>query len=289
MTRLDIHRPSAIIPADYEFVAHDYYGPYADEMMGSERVIFQRHRARTGGSYSTHEHGGSCHVCGASALFVARFYHAKTNSYIVTGEDCAEKMDMGDARAFRVFRDKVTGQREAIAGKRKAQASLEAAGLGAAWGLFVDPQSNTSDAAAIVRDIVLKLVRYGSISEKQQAFVAKLLKQIEARQPSKREQWDAQRAAETAAALPVPVTDKRIAIEGVVLTVREPDDSARFPAWKMLVQHTDGWKVWGSVPSSLNIDQLKGARIRFEAAVQVSDKDPKFGFYSRPTKSEVLA
>jgi len=177
-TRTDAHRPSAINPLDYQFVAHDYYGSAfgMDEALKGERNAFRAHMASTGGKFSGHEHGGTCFVCGAAAMYVAKFFHPKSNTYIVTGEDCANKMHMGDARAFRSFRDKVGEVREAAAGKLKAQKTLDAAGLNKAWDIYV-AGANT-DAEMIVRDIVAKLVKYGSISEKQEAFIARLLRQI---------------------------------------------------------------------------------------------------------------
>jgi hypothetical protein len=281
-TRTDIHRPSAIQPHEYVLVGFDYLGSTEGEMwasLASHRDAFRQHRARTGGTFSGHEHGGTCHVCGATALYIARFWHRPSNTYICTGEDCAEKLDMGDAAAFRQFRDAAAKGREAIAGKKKARAALAAAGLERAWDVYTAPAE--TDAAMTLKDIVGKLVRFGSISDKQMAFVGSLLDRI-ARAPA----IAAQRAAEAEAAAPVPVSGARMLVEGKVLTLREPDESAAFPAWKMLVMHNTGWKVWGSVPGSLCGVKV-GDRVRFEAAIKVSDRDPKFGFYSRPTKAAV--
>ena len=43
----------------------------------------------------------------------------------------------------------------------------------------------------------------------------------------------------------------------------------------------------GTEPSA--IEATVGDRIRFDAAITVSDDDPKFGFFKRPTKPEVVA
>jgi len=281
-TRTDAHRPSAINPLDYQFVAHDYYGSAfgMDEALKGERNAFRAHMASTGGKFSGHEHGGTCFVCGAAAMYVAKFFHPKSNTYIVTGEDCANKMHMGDARAFRSFRDKVGEVREAAAGKLKAQKTLDAAGLNKAWDIYV-AGANT-DAEMIVRDIVAKLVKYGSISEKQEAFIARLLRQI-ADAPA----IAAQRAAEKEAALPVPVSTDRMLVQGKVLTLKE-QESMYGTQLKMLVAHDHGWKVWGTCPSGLRDVVKVGDRVQFTAAVQVSDKDPKFGFFSRPTKPGIV-
>jgi hypothetical protein len=55
---------------------------------------------------------------------------------------------------------------------------------------------------------------------------------------------------------------------------------------KMLVVTDTGWKVWGTMPAALDVD--RGARVRFTATVKPSDDDPHFGFFSRPTKAQVL-
>lgn len=284
--RTDIHRPSAIEPSEYEFVAHDYHGPIAtsDYVLAAERQYFREHMARTGGKFANHEHGGSCHVCGATAFYVAKFHHPKTNSYIVTGEDCAEKMHMGDARAFRVFRDRVHADHEANAGKRKAEKVLREAGLEAAWAVYM---TNSTDRAGFkyeektISDIVSKLVRYGSVSERQLAFVRVLLDKILARK-----EIEAKRAAEAEAAAPVPVVNGRMVIVGKVLSTKVQE--GRFGSQlKMLVQADSGFKVWGTVPSSLTVE--RGDRVQFEAAVTPSNDDPKFGFFSRPSKAVTLA
>jgi hypothetical protein len=56
---------------------------------------------------------------------------------------------------------------------------------------------------------------------------------------------------------------------------------------KMVVQDVRGFRLWGSVPSSLsNVDV--GDNIKFVANVSKSDTDPKFGFFKRPRKAVVV-
>ena len=59
MARTDAHRPSAIVPADYNYVAHRYFGPDAMDVNPNAMKIISEHMASTGGKYSRHEHGGS--------------------------------------------------------------------------------------------------------------------------------------------------------------------------------------------------------------------------------------
>ena len=56
---------------------------------------------------------------------------------------------------------------------------------------------------------------------------------------------------------------------------------------KMLVQDDRGFRVWGSVPASLD-DAERESRISFTATVSQSDRDTKFGFFKRPTKAAII-
>jgi len=184
MSRTDIHRPSQIVPSDYEFVANDYIGPGGFEFDGlaCDRMIFSEHVRQTGGRYSEHEHAGTCHICGAHALYIAKFYHAKTNSYIATGTDCAVKMHMGDERRFRAFRERVKMGIEAAAGKAKAQKILQDIGLESCWSVYVEAnRDHHRYEENTICDIVSKLVRYGAISSSQVNLLEKLIGQIEER------------------------------------------------------------------------------------------------------------
>jgi hypothetical protein len=43
--------------------------------------------------------------------------------------------------------------------------------------------------------------------------------------------------------------------------------------------------LWGSVPDSLLGAELRGATVEFSAMVKHGDRDPSFGFFSRPTNA----
>ncbi len=291
--RNDIHKPSVIVPADYTFVCHDYIKveSLGDSIIQrAERERFQAHKARTGASYSNHDHGGTCHICGAHALYTAVFHHIPSNTYVRTGLDCAENLEY-DSGAGELFRKNIGCALEAQAGKRKAQAFLSEKGLDKAWEIYASKTRNiygegarVQNTIAIVVDIVFKLVRYGNLSDKQVSFLGKLVGDVE-----NAAAVDAQRAAETAAAKPVPVNGERITVRGTILTIRQPDpQDGGFGQTRTLVQHADGWKVWGSLPSNIS-DAGRGDLVEFSATVKVSDKNPKFGFYSRPTKARKVA
>ena len=281
--RTDIHRPSTIEPDEYEFVCFDYMGT-ADLgevlALATERETFRVHRAETGGNFSGHEHGGSCYVCGAWAIYLCRFYHAKTNTYIETGQDCAQKIHEGEAHRFRAFRKGIHDARDRAAGKAKAQAILEDANLAGAWAIYDTPVASHYEESTIT-DIVYKLIKYGSISDNQTAFVGKLLSLI-AERPAR----EAAQLAEKEAADPVPVTDARIMVEGDILTIKTVE-SDYGTTDKCLIKTSAGWKLWITLPSAV-FSAGRGDRIAFTCKVEPSKDDPKFGFGKRPTKARIV-
>lgn len=191
----------------------------------------------------------------------------------MTGQDCAEKLDMscGD---WNRFRKTISNHLEAQAGKKKAAAVLALKGLSKAWDIYSatgDARNNYRWEEVTISDIVSKLVKYGSISDKQVAFIEKLLAKI-----PQREIVAAQRETEKAAAADCPTG--RVEIKGTVLGLKvvETDFGT---STKILVQAETGYKVWGSRFDNVE----KGAAVHFVASVQPSNDDPKFGFFKRPT------
>lgn len=286
MNRTDVHRPSAIVPTDYAFVGFDYYGPepWVDII---EQKILRDHQAKTGGTYATHDHGGTCMVCGASAFYVAVFHHAKTNEYVVLGDECAAKLEFAVSSVqFDAFRKTARANIEAQAGKRKAFTTLGEYGLLTAWYLWAadfeslptKPNGSIYWEEMTVRDIVSKLVKYGSISDKQRTFLAGLLVKIAARPALEAKKAEAHDAA-------ADCPNGRVTVEGKVLTIRV-DDTPYGTAVKMLVQAASGYKVWGTMPAMLGA--TKGDTVRFMAACERSSTDSKFGFYKRPTKAVII-
>jgi hypothetical protein len=218
--RTDIHRPSAINPSDYVFVAIKYDGPSdagRDATLASRQII-REHLASTGGRYSTHEHGGTCHICGASAFYLAVFYHPQTNTYICTGEDCAEKVDFA-TDGFNIFRQKVRAAEGFATGKARAQKILDERNLSNLWALYTQPHSDDFGfEETTLRDIVGKLVTYGSISDKQWAFAERLLTGIPAAH-AKRAAILAERAADAAQSQHVATVGERIEFTATVTFV----------------------------------------------------------------------
>lgn len=298
MARQDVHRPSAINPADYDFVAYDYIGPqnYSGlSLVTSERAKWRDHMKKTGGKFSTHDHGGTCMVCGARAFYVARFWHRPTNEYLTIGHECADKMHLGDPKAFKKFQKNAHTAFQAQAGKAKAEAYLKEQGLDRAWGIYENGYTTDEKGRPVyeentIRDIVSKLITYGSISTAQKNFLASLLGRIDRREEAK-----VKREEEQANAHPVPLylTENRHVITGKIVSVKLTS-SLYGEVWKILVVHKYGWKLWGPVPhgilndSTVPVNELKGKYVTFKSRVTVSKDDPKFGFFSRPSAAKLI-
>jgi hypothetical protein len=306
--RTDIHRPSAIRPEDYVFIECHYIGckdmdPF-EAIANAEAISrIRAHMEHTGGKYSGHLHGGTCHICGAFALYLAVFYHPATNRYIECGEECAEKMDMGEPIAFQTLRRAIANARDAKAGKMKARVILEDSGLSRAWELYnATPEALDAIQArgtwelSTLRDIIGGLIRYGSLSEKQQAFVAKLVNTLD-----HRAEVMEQRQAEKDAAAPCPTG--RHTVTGTVIKT-DAKEGRYGTTYKMAVKTDAGYVLWGTIPGNLLLFDVerqkgeetwtvqrtlkKGDTVRFTATIEPSVSDPKFGFYARPTNAEII-
>jgi hypothetical protein len=280
--RTDIHRPSVIQPYEYQFVGIWYDPNEAIEIGGAFMLRFEReqiraHMERTGGHWARHEHGGTCHCCGARALYLAAFHHLPSNEYIRVGEDCSYKMHMGEPERFATVRRAVKDARAAIAGKRKAQLTLSDLGLSRAWEIFQSTKGDAPKEEGTVCDLVDRLVRYGQLSDKQLEYLKALLERI-----TNREALLLQRAAEKAEALPCPTG--RVEVTGTLLTLKNVEGYYGVQT-KMLVKAKDGYTLWGTKPSSLKAEI--GDVITFRATVEPSSDDPKHGYFSRPTAQKV--
>lgn len=277
MLRTDTHKPSAIQPEDYYFVAYDYIkveGLGDCQLLQHYRKMLQEHMGSTGGTYSKHEHGGNCMVCGSvNAIYTSVFYHKKTNSYVRVGSECANKMEMGDAHNFRYFRTMIQDALKRTKGLAKAKATLETAGLTRVWELWLalDDAEKRNWNENTLCDIVGNLIRYGSISEKQEKFLGSLAEKID--------NAEVLMAAEAEAKKLLPdVPEGRVTVTGKVLSIKE-QESDFGSVLKMLVESTDGWKVWSTAPVG---EFTTGDEIEYTVTITRAPNDSKFGYGKRP-------
>jgi hypothetical protein len=162
----------------------------------------------------------------------------------------------------------------------KIRTKLEEIGLPEAFPIWENRPEGHDES--IVIDIVSKLERR-DLTEKQVNYLGTLLGRIAASNLRK-SQW----AAESANAGPIPVTageKSRMTISGEIVSLKFKDYQG---SWKMVVRADDGWKVYGSLPASIREQAQVGNYVRFTGTVTVSEKDPAFGFFSRPSKAVII-
>lgn len=125
-------------------------------------------------------------------------------------------------------------------------------------------------------DVLGKLARYGSISDRQAEALLTAL----------------QRASQPEETKVAAVAGKAQAIRGQVISVKWHDSPfhRHSGGYKMTVKvaRAEGiYLLWGSVPSGLGADDLKGQQVAFVADVEPSDRDASFAFFKRPRKAVV--
>jgi hypothetical protein len=322
MPRTDKFRPSVIDPTKFEFIGHHYIGGMSDdtwaalcdEINEGAEALETHQKAHPGFTVAGHKWPGQCDCCGARYKFGAWFHTAETNTYIAIGGICARKLSLGSPEAMKRFREQVNTYKVHAERVAKARVYLASVGLIAMLDLFLSKSTSREFPEVALIDMCGKVVQRGNeLSEKQRAFARKLLQQI-----ADRPVLLAAREAAEANRKPVPVTDKRLTVVGTIVSARYQESGwvngfFKPEAVKIVVEHTDGWKVWGTLPSDLadglpveygeptwqngamlhtgrgiNTEGLKGKRIQFDARVTPSDKDCKFGFFKRPTKASLL-
>jgi hypothetical protein len=290
-TRTDIHRPSAIRPEDYTYAgtllpvipppAYSFGLPmevfeaaYAEWRRYMEQVRAQREMIRD--SYPESKGGHACDHCGVHIKYGMLFEHTNGN-IIVVGEICADETMEVPTRALL----EIKRERERLAGGREAAKRAEEV---LAWieedptrigvvGWMMDRPENSFYA-----DLLRKMRKYGPLSPGQEAAVRK--------GPEREAEQAARKAREEvlqATAKDCPTG--RVVITGEIVSTKwvESDFGGSL---KMLVLSEEGFKVWGTVPSSLDAD--RGDLVRFTGTVEPSRDDPKFGFFKRPAKAEVI-
>lgn len=280
--RNDIHTPTNAQYADYDFELAFYEGSNADARMayGEQRKYKALVKAaREAGELFEAGHGG-CDHCGALYMHGVLIRHTPTGQYLRIGHQCAERF-FGGFKDARDAKRNIERRMRNIRKDREYQARTK---LDRDAVLAVNPGLKACLALDhhIIADIAGRFERYGKISDKQIELVYKIARDV----------WTPERP-------PIPtapvVEGKGVEVEGEVLSakVRENDWGVEY---KMLVRDDRGFKVWGTVPTSIieamdataKIGSLKGSRVYFVANVKASDDDPTFGFAKRPRKAALL-
>lgn len=306
-TRTDVHRPGAIIPADYRELFCYAYPTTVDgwpvpgfniHLLNAQR-IGARCSGVNGGRggvdwaepicgddgkpypMSAIHKGGACDSCGAYFVEGSLFLHSPSGECIVLGHICANKMGIAfDASAAATMKGQRKAARKSVILRKQRRAGLRA------WAGDASPELRVALRADhyIVKDIRARLIQWGKVSEKQAALVVKIAADI------------AERASQPAEVhVPAPIADGRQTVTGTVVSVKL-HEGAYGDSLKMTVKVTTSegtWLAWGTAPSALldevaNLGGLRGCVVRFDCKLKAG-RDAHFALLSRPTKGEVLA
>jgi len=143
--RTDIHAPSRINPAEYFCIGWEYLGQCSDPFeaiaYAEERKRIREHMQDNGWTWSHHEHGGTCGICGASAMYLAIFVHKPTGRVIRVGETCANKMELADKGMFKTAHHALEIGREYATGRKRCQQALGEYGLAELVDWFYGPEN----------------------------------------------------------------------------------------------------------------------------------------------------
>lgn len=309
--RTDLAAPTVIDPAAFVFVAGVYFGSQPgedfDALLGEWLVEKDQHDPdQKAGWYSqkprvmtefpplntqgNFARKGTCDHCGARFDWGAVYQHT-SGGHIVVGNVCADKtMDVPSRLELDVRRMKslIAARRETARNAAKAHAEAVAGGF--TW-LYTSTHDN-----ATLTDIARKCLAWGGITERQLALVRRIHDGTPAEWEVKKAARETQRAAEEAAAQPVPVTVERVMVRGEIVSHKSQEGFMPGQmVTKILVKTDAGYKLWGTLPSSISHDgakvgdyELRGKVVEFSAKIERSKDDTKFGFFSRPTKARVV-
>jgi hypothetical protein len=224
-----------------------------------------------------------CDHCGAHIRYTIVMKHIPTGDFIAIGQDCAtERFNERDRITYLVKR---AAQRRAAA-KERAEVDAKLAGFAAdhpGVAEFFQEYGEANEAGvrhysdSFVMDVGRKLVKYGSISDRQISAVGKAFER------------DGEKEAERFVSdlkPKSPMPSGRQVVTGRIVSQKWVD-SDYGSTLKFLVEATEGFRVFGTKPTSLDAAEV-GDIVSFTATLKPSHNDEFFGYGSRPTKGFIV-
>jgi hypothetical protein len=302
-TRTDVHAPSNLVTEDYEFVACGYFGTAGEPGYSPLASDEGRHLIDEGWAFGENHSAGGCYHCGARIKYYAILKHLPSHTLVRVGEQCLDNRFDRSTAEFHQLRKQAQLDREQqrIKNERLAWFAIDPDREVAFGWAMTKVQDGHYGYEGMRHSFVSKINRYGSTSDKFVKAIMRDMVRTEAREE--------QRAVEQEQLM--PVVEGRGQIEGQIISVKWQDNDFGGRV-VMTVKDDRGFLVWGTVPRPLvdDLDRLSydpkahgyetpaatyaefvrknEVRVRFTATVEKSDRDESFGFFKRPTKTEVI-
>lgn len=296
-----IHNPVNFVPENYVVVdyldnkppmADEYYYIYradaAAQKFDLDRSYFHDSFGKYFGFTDASNKRASiphhCVHCGSYIRYVAVAHYAPANKYVAIGTTCANRCDMStDEHKIKNLQD--------IARKR-----AKTMALGSKYARFMSDNPDFAELVKTYEDsgvsngfvdsVLRKLHQYGDLTPAQHEAVVKSIPRTieQAANRKTRENADAAKR-EAMIDAGMRIEEGRRVIAGEVAATKIVD-SMYGSTLKMLVIDDEGFKYWGTVPASIDVE--RGDRVTLTATVAASDDDVLFGFYKRPSKASVI-
>jgi hypothetical protein len=274
--RTDVHRPSAIDPADYELAAPmpgvkaPHCGPFMDY-----------------GSVSK-----NCDHCGHALRYAVRFLHKPTGGIVIFGEDCTNLIDLPQSMKDRVGYE-LNRLRIAAANERKKLKKEQEWVDRRARMMQEEPEIvefleelPESESFPFLKDMVWAYEKWGSLTVGQINAVKKI--------QEKRKAKAAQQLADAIQLQDAPeAPEGKASVTGTILSTKWQSSRDFGDTLKMRVKLDDGNIVYGSVPNSIQQavheqgSDYRNVRVSFSA--NFTRKEDHFSYFKRPTQGKVVA
>ena len=268
--RNDIHRPGAIIPANYSYqfsyaLASTLNG-WPVPAINVDLIIKYK---KEGKKFAPTGGAGTCSVCGAHFISGDVWRHDPTGEHIYIGHDCADKYALLADRSSWELERKRARDAAAVACIKAEKAERRAEFLADNPGLKEALETDHH----IVRDIADRFKQFTSLTPPQVALVFKLAHEAKNPRPVEPK---------------VDAPEGRTSFRGVVVSVKEKDTAFGI-VLKMTVKVDTGagvWLAWGTAPTRVKtsgelFNPERGDVVELTATLKRGD-EKYFSFMSRP-------
>jgi hypothetical protein len=287
MTRTDIHAPAS---PEFDPEAYDLCAVFDTEGIDHKGRVQAVQALTAQGFKIGHGNSNQCGHCGTRIRYAALMVHTSAREFIFVGEDClSNRFEEMTKAEFQILRKAAKLNREREVKAKTVTATFDA-----------NPWLNECPTyGGEFLDSLYEQAKRGRVlSDKQIAAGEKAV----AKAKEHEAQFQARAAGEAALIdAGVQAPEGKVTVTGTVVMTKWYEN-AYGGALKMIVETADGWKVFCSVPKSLQgittlvagdgwkftPDVQVGQMVEFTATLTQSDRDPLFAFGKHPTNAKIL-